>query len=290
MKYFTTVLILLFATTTAYAKLTPYPEITSVKMVLDNPDVLYIFVSGLEWKVAMSTNAGEEFKVIQESEVPANLTTDLKHENRQYVLTEAKDNLLRTDDNGNSWKETSASRFIRKQVNADIKDHKKWYDDRYGSRVPERSFLWNILFGVFLAINTVLLCLSLRDQGWLKVAVECLQACIILALVWLCLTMLHTFIRHLFITQWPSAYWNSTAGFNPSYKLGLLLNIAAKPIPLLVYLLALWPVLPASPDVLCRWFGKTSSKKHICSLCVIVCGIILISFHVWIFIGPFREH
>jgi hypothetical protein len=74
----------------------------------------------------------------------------------------------------------------------------------------------------------------------------------------------------------------------PSPKLGIAMGIAALPLPLLTYLLMLWPILPGSKDVLTRAFAP--KRQWVALVGCVVVGTAVVVFHLsMMFIGYFWE-
>lgn len=99
---------------------------------------------------------------------------------------------------------------------------------------------------------------------------------------------LHFIVSALMIAQWPSAYWNSSAGYSPTAQLGVVMNIAARPLPLLAYLLALWLLLPGSLDVMSGTGpGASATRRRVALGVAVTLGAALALFHLYmLFWGP----
>lgn len=67
------------------------------------------------------------------------------------------------------------------------------------------------------------------------------------------------------------------------------MGIAADRLPLLIYLLMLWPVLPGSMKVVVR-FDPTLRKRKIGHVFTSIFAALILGFHIWlIFIGYFWD-
>jgi len=115
-----------------------------------------------------------------------------------------------------------------------------------------------------------------------------LRGLVVLSLVWALLWGFHAVVRNWTDTQYPMAYWNTSARMHPSPKLGLVMAITALPLPLLAYLVFLWPILPGSAELLTRLFAD--GRRRIALAISVVAGTAVAVFHLcMMFIGYFWE-
>ena len=131
----------------------------------------------------------------------------------------------------------------------------------------------------------------LRKRGGLKTFARCAGALLLLLAVWCLLSGLHYLMLYMTRTQWPMAYWQSTAANDPSPKTGIAMAIAAKPIPLLAYFLLLWPILPGSVEatraLVRRW---PRWERRVCYALLALGGLAAVVFHLYmVFVGYFFE-
>jgi len=59
--------------------------------------------------------------------------------------------------------------------------------------------------------------------------------------------------------------------------------IAALPLPLLAYLIALWPILPGSLEILTN---KLGAKSRAGLITCITTGVVFLVFNLWLILGP----
>ena len=117
-KIITSLSILFLLTVNVHAKLIASPEILTVKIDANNSEIIYFKVSGggLCIKDVISKNGGESFSTAAQSDISHYKWSDKLHSgNRKYVVVDSF-YLFRSDDSGISWKQTSASTYIRKQL------------------------------------------------------------------------------------------------------------------------------------------------------------------------------
>jgi len=139
------------------------------------------------------------------------------------------------------------------------------------------------LFGVYAAAYVLLSFRLLRSSGLPGAIVTILRGLVILILVWGLLAGFHPVA----IAWTNPAAWGGTYRLCPSAKLGLAMAVAAQPVPLLLYLLALWPILPGSKEVLIRAF---SPGRRIADVLAIVFGTVVVFFHLYmLFVGYLWE-
>lgn len=282
----TAMMLVTFTGNGAQAGLRAGPEITSVLLDPTDPDKIAIRLSGLDCETAISTDAGQNFRVVAKQDFPSSWSSNLIAGTRRYVLADSID-LLRSDDSGLTWTKTGALDFLREQCKLAEEEEQKWFREEYGPRLPLRSSLWHILFAVFAATH-LLLCFSfLRRDGSLRAILIGLRALVVLSLVWALLGGLHAIVRHNTDTQYPEAFWNSSMRACPSPKLGIVMAIAALPLPLMAYLAILWPILPGSVEILTRLFPKHRRLPLVIS---VIAGITIVMFHACLMlIGCFWE-
>jgi hypothetical protein len=289
-KFLATIVVLLSSVGRADAYLREIPEIVSVASDPKNPDVVYLRIKGLPCKAAVSTNAGQSFQPVPEESIPPNRTTNLHFGPRHYALANPR-YLLRSDDGGSTWTHTGATEFLRDQANADMEQEKHRFWEEYGPRLPGQSALWLPLFGVFAGAHFLLIVLSVHRQGWLRAVWLGLKGLVVILLVWILLWCFHRYVFGLTHSQWPDAYWNTSMLSQPSPKLGVAMAITARPLPLLAYLLVLWPILPGSLDAMLALGGsRAAARRRTCFALSISAGTVFAAFHLWMmFVGSFLE-
>lgn len=280
-------ILLLAAPIPAQAALRETVEITSVLMMSGDPDQLLITIKGISCEMAISTDGGKTFAPYPGKEIPAGWSTNLNANHRRYVLADSL-RLFRSDDDGLSWTNTGASSFLGEQMDADVQSEEKEFWAEYGPRLPARSALWQSIFIAYAVVYFALTFFFLRGDGVLKTASSATTGLFILLLAWALLMGVHEVVLNWTSTQYPAAYWNTSSALQPSKKLGIIMSIAARPLPLMVYLLILWPLLPGSKDVLARAF--TPARQWIASSCCVSAGVAIAVLHGWMmFVGYFWE-
>jgi hypothetical protein len=290
MRFATIVALTIAMTNGAEALLFRGPGITSVAIDERDPNAIYLRIECSPCKAAFSTDGGATFHALDDRMIPKGLTTNLSSGTRRYVLCD-KMRLLRSDDDGAKWTNTAAFAFLRDQSNLDIEREKKWFNEEYGARLPERSAIWHSLFGLFGGSYFVLTVIVLKKRGWLHAIWTGLRGVAILLLVWCLLGGLHAVVREWTDAQYPLAYWNTSSTKYPSPKLGVAMQIAALPLPLLMYLLTLWPILPGSLNIMAGCGPSVAQKRSRVALgLAIAAASVFIAFHLgMLFIGHFWE-
>jgi hypothetical protein len=252
------------------------PTISSAAIDPLDPNVVYLRLTHLYGKAAISTNGGLTFQLINEQELPPNLVTNLSAGTRRYVLADPR-RLFRSDDAGVTWTNTAITTFMEEKTQETLDQEVKRFRDEYGPRLPSRSVFWHPLFGLFSGSYFLLTLFALRPKGWPKAILKALQGLVVILLVWCLLWAFHAIIRQWTESQYPYAFWNTSCLLHPGPKIGLAMAIAARPFPLFLYLLALWPLLPGSMSVM----GGTDPSLSPTRRCV--------SFAVSIAIGSARR-
>lgn len=279
--------LVILAAVDAQARLQPSPEITSVFLDPTDSGRIAIRIDYLPCEAAVSTNAGVSFVAVTDQDVPSAWTTNLTAGTRRYALEDSFW-LFRSDDSGVTWTNTGAASFLREQSQAAIEQEEEWFREDYGSRLPQRSALWHPLFGAFACAHVLLCFRILRQDGSLRAILIGLRALVVLMLVWALLCGIHTVVMHWTESQYPLAYWNTSARSWPSPKLGLVMAIAARPLALFPYLLFLWPVLPGSTEMLGHLF--TERRRRVAMVLSVVAGTALAVFHLcMMLVGYFFE-
>ncbi len=286
----------LAAVTVGHAALRADPQIMSVAISPEVPDCIFMQIAHAPCKAAISTNGGESFVVSTETNIPAGWSTNLTAGTRRYSLTGYQvvpeedylwmNRLFRSDDSGATWVHTAATEFLMAQMKIEIDHDKVMYLQWYGSRLPARSVLWHPLFGVFSCAYFLIVYFRLRRTGRLSALLTGLRGLALLIGVWCFLSLFHAvMIAQLHYELRLFDYWHA---WRPSTKLGLAMSIAARPLPLLAYLLMLWSLLPGSREVLIRLLPP-DRKKTASGICI-AAGMVFVVFHlILMFVGSFQE-
>jgi hypothetical protein len=275
----------------ANAKLRATPEIRSVTMDPANPDMLYLQISFFEKTIGVSTNGGWTFQTISRDAMPTNTTSKLHFQLRRYALIHSEE-LLRSDDGGLTWTNTAAAKFLRAQTKKLIEQEIKSFQEESATRLPDRSSLWNPVFAAFAIFYCLLAAYVMRKEEGLWFAINAVtKGVLILFIFWCLLTGFHIWVRWQTNSQWPGRFWNTSSEFNPSFKTGVIMAIAAQPLPLMLYLIALWWVLPGSSSALAAISGTcTAKRKQNYHLVSTIVGIAFLIFHlIMVFVGFFLE-
>lgn len=269
------------------AKLSGGPSIRSVEMRAGNPDQLRILLFGLSSPVGISTNGGLTFAPAPEPESRAGWVTNLSVGSRRYVWA-ASQALLRSDDAGGTWRETAAWSFVQEQAKMDVAEEEKWFRSAYASRLPLRSDAWNPCFAGFGALYFWTTFLVVRRTRAMDAILTGCRGLFLLLAAWGFLVGFHFEILRFAMTQFPQAYWNASMGFHPSLKLGFIMGIAARPVPLVAYLFSLWPLLPGFREVLSRAMPKLDQTTVF--WVTAVAGSLVIGAHLcFVFVGYLAE-
>ena len=282
---------LLAGSSSAMANMRPAPEITAVSVDKNNPDFVYIRLSDLNITSALSTDGGAVFRPVTNELVLGDLTTNLNTGSRQYIRVGSTE-LFRSDDAGKTWTNTSAARFVREQINREIERQKERFWERYGKRIPERSALWHPLFAITgLAYCSIILLSQRKTGGWLPAVRNVMSGLTVLGFVWGFLLIVHHSLSWMVHTQWPGAFWSTHAAANPSAKAGLVMAIAASPLPLIAYLTVLLWILPGFAEAFAALGGSRMQSRKNLPLRIAICAAsIFFMFHVaLIFGGSFWE-
>lgn len=255
------------------------PEITSVAVDPANPDVVLIHMDFLSCKAALSRDGGLSFQAISENDIPAGLSSNLTVGVRQYVLG-GTDCLLRTDNGGATWTSTTSQEFMRRQGQTEWAEKVDRYREEYGSMIPKRPDAWYLVFGLFAAGYLSGILITCRKMGWARAGYTGLQGLLVL-LIWV------------FHWSFQEYMWDFTGHvlFPPRAKLACAMAITARPLPLLLYLLILWPLLPGSMRILAGEDSSAASTRRRWAFgLAVAAGTIFLVFHLYIvFIGYFFD-
>ena len=113
----------------------------------------------------------------------------------------------------------------------------------------------------------------------------------ILLVVWLMLTAFYEAIHLINEGQWPNRFWNTHAEFNPSLKTGIIMKIAARPTPLLAYLIPISLLLPATIDVVLDRLASPPVRLRLQPALSFMAAVLILSIHVYFaFVGYFTEY
>lgn len=290
MKTLIILMIVLAGSWTTSAKLNSGPQIKSVRIDSNDSATVYLQISELPKPMAVSTNAGDSFSTFPGGILPDSATTNLRHGPRKYVLVDSAI-LLRSDDSGITWTNTAARKYLREQTDKEIEQEKRDFDNGYSERLPQRSAFWHPTFAGVTLLYCVFIVAFLREEsGWLSAVRIALCGAATLGLAWSLLAGFSHVIHWMANAQWPSRFWNTSSEFNPSVKTGIAMAIAAKPLPLLCYLLVLAMILPGTYRALILASGsRTAATERLFFAASIVAGVVFVGFHIWmIFVGYFN--
>ena len=280
------ILLLLAASTGAEAMLRGRPKITSVMVDPANPDGIFLKLAGLPCEAAISHDGGASFAVATEPDAPKDWSAELEIGERRYLLIDGT-LLLRSNDAGATWQKTQARSFLWNQSDLEVKNQRQWFQEEYRPRLPQRSVWWNPLFGLFAGGHLILTIWVLRRRGCWGASLTALSSLVVLALVWGLMTGLHEYVLEFTSSQFLDAYWYSLPDIAPCPNLGIAMTIAARPLPLLAYLTALWPLLPGSKELLMHWFAN---RQRLALAISMAAGIAFVGFHLaLIAMGPFFD-
>ncbi len=256
------------------------PAITSVAVDPANLDVVLIQMDCMTCAGALSTDAGRSFRVISESDIPVGLSSNLTFGARQYVLG-GTDCLLRTDNGGTTWISTKSQEFIRLQKQTERSEAEEQYRAEYGSMIPKRSPYWHLVFGLFAVGYLSSTLFAFRRMGWVRACYTVLQGFMVFIVIW----VIHSFFHEFFWTQAGRTF------YPPSVKLVIAMAVTARPLPLLVYLLFLWPLLPGSMQVLAGVEpSATPTRRKRAYAWAVTSGILFAGFHLhMVFFGFFWD-
>ena len=277
---------------TLHAMLLSGPEITSFSVDPANADFVRIVVEDHAHEelnfTALSTNAGRAFSIIASSSLSPFAQANITFGQRRYAL--AGGSLLRSDDSGLTWTNIAAQHFVHEQTNAAIKKERMEFDQRSRSRVPLRSQWWTPLFAVFTAAHSLFIVICVKPaRGWVAASAAAVQAAATLLIVWLMLTACYHTFQFLNNDQWPGRFWNTSSGFNPSRKTGIIMNIAARPVPLLAYLAPFSLLLPGTLETILRRISPPSTRLRLQTGLLLLVSILMLSAHVYLaFVGYFN--
>ena len=274
---FLTALLFVLVSTEAMAGLRSFPEITKIAVDPQNLNNVYLRIDDLPIKAAIGDDGGRSFSVAAKAEIPTGWTTDINNGEQRYVLIDSS-NLIRSEDAGISWKKTAALDFIRTQIDFEIEKEKENYQKKYEILIPKRSELWNPVFGMFAIVYFVIAIILLRTQNMRDALLASLRGVAIILIVWIFLSLFHCSVLQWFDSKYPMAYWNTNI-YPPHQSLGIAMSIAALPIPLLVYLLVLFPILPGIAESLTK--SASIVRRRIGLFVVASTSIIYIVFHLY---------
>jgi hypothetical protein len=285
-------LLLLLAPTTAHALLMVGPEIISFSVNPTNTDIVFIKVEDGAHEAlnftALSTNAGNAFSLTTTIESPL-WQTNVAVGQRRYTLGDGS--LLRSDDGGVTWTNTQARRFLREQIDATIRKEQAEWEKGTRSWVPFRSEAWTPVFVLFSVFHAVGIFASLKNsRGWLDATASAVQSAALLLIAWVMLTASYYVFHSFNDGQWPSRFWNTSALFVPNLKTAIIVNIAAKPLPLLAYLVLLSLVLPATIDAILHRAVTPPIRLRIQPTLSLTAAVVILLTHVYFaFIGYFTQ-
>lgn len=256
------VLLAVLAAPTAHAALGEPPSIEKILADPRYPAHVCLLLEHAAAEAAESFDGGRNFKPIKAAEIPVNFapaptTGEYRYAKADYLV-------FRSEDGGATWQDTDCLGLIVRESRRGIEASKRYFMTEYGRRIPQRSAYWTFWFLLFACAHLGVSAFLLRASGWARVAWSLARSILLLAIAWSALTWFHfVFIRwpdpHF---QWPLRFYQSDFAFDPSAKLGVILNVAARPLPLLCFLLCIIPILPASVDGLSDCLKRRKSGRR----------------------------
>ena len=280
MKRITGLALGLFVCMAVHAKLVETPSIESVWISSTNSRLVWIRLKGLPTSSGFSTNGGASFEASGRRAPPPGYTTNLNAADVHYVLAEAE-TLVRTEDGGSTWHRTQASRFLRSQTRLMEQRDTASFWVSYGSRLPERQEAWYLALELFGILHAGLVLYVLTPSGISNALQVAARSTIILHMAAGFLWFTHTVYSHITHSQFPEVLWNTSGYFSPSKQLGVAMHIAAQPLPLLGYLLTLWPLLPGTSAILAGRNPSVHRRRLSLNTCAFL-GTVFVAFHLWL--------
>jgi hypothetical protein len=277
-------LFVLFVPGTVEGGLRGAPSIISIQIDPDDVDSIYILTDGYYCcEAVVSHDGGETFSPIASDEIPEGLSEDLHHGSRRYLRVphqESSDEyywmLLRSDDDGITWTQTSFLAFIREEYNNATDQEIEEFAAHYEHFRPDRTWAWHIAFSIAAILHIFLIVYILHRRGWSEVATIAFRAAFMLLIVWAFVSLIGHEITKLYHEQ---LYDRLRQPWPPSEGLTPFAFIAAKPWALIPYLLFMWPILPGSSEILQQTAGDSIKRQRRRHWFVLIAGVAFIAAH-----------
>lgn len=244
------------AHTPATAALRGYPSVPFVRMDHKDASRLYAKIVWHDDSVSCvaSTNHGGAFFEIAEAEIPGSATDQLWQGEHRYARLgrapttnpayDRRTTLLYSADAGLTWTETALASCIGTGTRRILERDRSTFQTEYGHRLPARSPRWTVVF--FLTSLTLLgvFLRAVRHQVGMGLLVSMAATMVILVVMYVFLRHYHTAIQDLIAWQFDEGYWIQNIPRAPTRKAGLLMALAAGPLWISVFLMAVFPFTP----------------------------------------------
>ena len=256
MRTLCVIIVLLGMRSSAPGALRGYPCVPYV--LVDSNDSACVYAK-IHWhddsvSFAASTNHGQSFVAIQEGEVPPNAGEKLwsgEHRYARYGWApteipefDRRTDLLYSSDTGTTWQTTGLGSYIAEGTGRIKSRDRERYLAQYGRLAPERSRYWTATYFATVAILLTLFAAMSRKQGAAAVLLGAGKTLVATLVLFAFLHAFHWYLRTEIAWQFGSGYWFRNVPWVPSTKSAIIMNVAARPFWLVVFLVAVFPLLP----------------------------------------------
>jgi len=290
---FSAIAMFLAMTAGGNAALRGYPSVPFVR--IDPTDAACVYVK-IDWhdrttSYAASRDYGETFVEISQRDIPPTVVDQLWHGDHRYTRYGSAETtnpeydrrtaLFYSGDGGATWRLTALHQFIGNGSERIRESDRAAFLTQYGHRAPKRSRLWTPTFLATVFFLLAACGIMERRHGVAMLLPAIGKTLVAACLLYYFLSDLHSSIaREVYLQFVGENYWYCSEPWVPSLKGAVIMNIAANPLCLAIFLVVASPILPIGVHcITCqlrRRIGPTSRYGQWPAIIAVVgwCGII----------------
>ena len=241
------VLLCLFATLPASARLRTLGTIDQVGLSDDDPNHIVVVLRECEWDAVKSTDGGTTWHTGKRDTLPAVLKP--LPATGAVCYRWAGDCLIRSSDAGTSWCDVSPWRFLRRMIGEDVEREKERFLVQFGVWLPaDRGPAWVPSFVVSALCLLAALCIFQARFGLPWVQRALVSSCLYVLIGGALFAIGAHYSRLMCYEQWlyRQSHWDNGIWF-PRWPLGILLHLTCDPWLAPVAVLICFPLTPLFP-------------------------------------------
>ena len=278
-KYFLILFLIVPLSANALWKGWPTPQAESLRFNPGNSNYLYVianvpknFDSNGARRIAYeSIDSGQTFQEISLSSIPPNYTITNVCNTIQYALgpdaASAKSQLLwRSNDGGITWHKTKYKEYIDQLQT----EHIQRVMQSLNNKLPTKHHHYYVLFLILSFGYFIIMLFYAKRIGWYRLIISLLKSGLLIVL-FLIVIFWFDKLRHILVRIPPEMI---------TFPVRIFINIAMRPIALIIGFFTFCFTLPATIDILRYRNGKWNPQDNL--KIIIWEGIAIV---LWIFIG-----